>query len=132
LKFYCSSLYRWLAAGFAFLFINSVFMLILVEFFQFHTFWATLISAELCTILRFFVNEHWVFRVGGPFWRRLWQYHLANAASFIVWMTVANTLIAFGMHYLLASVAAVCVSVVTSLVTNFLWVWRHRQPPYLA
>ena len=101
-------------------------MLVLVELLKFHTFAATLISAEICTILRFFINEHWVFRIGGPFWKRFWQFHVANASSFLIWLIVANALIHSGVHYLIASVLAVGISILTSLFTNFLWVWRHK------
>jgi putative flippase GtrA len=119
-----SPLFRWLTAGGAFLFINSIFMVVLVEYFTLKALWATLISAELCTILRFFVNEHWVFKGIGPVWKRLWQYHVANAGSFAVWMIVANLLIHWGIHYLLASALAVGISTMVSMASNFLWVWR--------
>lgn len=101
-------------------------MMVLVENLKFHTFNATFISAELCTILRFFINEHWVFRMGGPFWKRFWQFHLANASSFVIWLIVANYLIHLGIHYLISSVLAVGISILTSLFTNFLWVWRQQ------
>lgn len=126
--FYHSALFRWLSAGLIFLFINSIFMVVEVEYFKLKALWATLISAELCTVLRFFVNEHWVFKGVGPVWKRLLQYHLANAGSFVVWMIVANLLIHWGIHYLLASALAVGISIMTSLASNFLWVWRKRDP----
>jgi putative flippase GtrA len=101
-------------------------MVILVEYFQLKTLWATLISAELCTILRFFVNEHWVFKGIGSVWKRLLQYHMANVGSFVVWMLTANLLMYWGIHYLLASVLAVGISVMASMASNFLWVWKKK------
>jgi putative flippase GtrA len=126
--FYHSALFRWLSAGLVFLFINSIFMVVEVEYFKLKALWATLISAELCTVLRFFVNEHWVFKGVGPVWKRLLQYHLANAGSFVAWMIVANLLIHWGIHYLLASALAVAVSIMASMASNFLWVWRKLDP----
>jgi putative flippase GtrA len=126
--FYHSPLFRWLAAGLVFIFINSIFMVVLVECFQLKALWATLISAELCTVLRFFVNEHWVFKGIGPVWKRLLQYHAANAGSFVVWMIVANLMIHWGIHYLLASTLAVGISIMASMASNFLWVWRKLDP----
>jgi putative flippase GtrA len=112
----------------AFIFINSIFMVVLLEYFKLQALWATLISAELCTILRFFVNEHWVFKGIGPVWKRLLQYHVANAGSFVVWMIAANLLIHWGIHYLLASALAVGISITASMASNFLWVWRRLDP----
>jgi putative flippase GtrA len=129
--FYHSALFRWLSAGLAFIFINSIFMVVEVEYFKLKALWATLVSAELCTVLRFFVNEHWVFKGVGPAWKRLLQYHLANAGSFLVWMMVANLLIHWGIHYLIASALAVGISIMVSMASNFLWVWRkidHSRP----
>ncbi len=126
--FYHSPLFRWLAAGMVFIFINSIFMVVLVEYFKLKALWATLISAELCTVLRFFVNEHWVFKGVGPVGKRFLQYHAANAGSFVVWMIAANLLIHWGIHYLLASALAVGISVMASMATNFLWVWRKIDP----
>jgi putative flippase GtrA len=126
--FYHSPLFRWLAAGLAFIFINSIFMVGLVEYFKLQALWATLISAELCTILRFFVNEHWVFKGIGPVWKRLLQFHVASAGSFVVWVIAANLLIHWGIHYLLASALAVGISVMASMASNFLWVWRKLDP----
>lgn len=123
-----SPLLRWLATGVAFIFINSIFMVGLVEYFKLDAIWVTLISAELCTILRFFVNEHWVFKGIGPVWKRLWQYHVANAGSFVVWIIAANLLIHWGIHYLLASALAVGISTMVSMASNFLWVWRKLDP----
>jgi putative flippase GtrA len=70
-------------------------------------FFATLISAEICTVLRFFVNENWVFRTGQHCWVRLGQFHIANATAFIFWLAVTNLLVLKGVYYQLASVAGV-------------------------
>lgn len=84
------------------------------------------VQAELCTILRFLVNDRWVFGHPRPTWRRLAQYHMANAGGFAVWWTIANFLQRNGVNYLLASVLAAACSSGVSLVSDFLWVWRKR------
>lgn len=129
IDFLYSPLFRWLAAGFSFLFVNALIMSMLIEVFKFRIFIASVISAELCTILRFFVNERWVFAGTGPIWTRFWKYHVANATSFVVWLSIVNLLVILGVHYLIASVLAVGISVLTSLATNFLWVWRKKSSP---
>lgn len=103
-------------------------MWIFVEKFHLAVFVATLISAEACTVLRFLVNENWVFHTRQHCWFRLGQFHVANAAAFIIWLAVTNLLVLKGVHYQLASVAGVGCSFGASFISNFFWVWRkHHQ-----
>jgi putative flippase GtrA len=118
---------RWFAAGLAFMGINTVVLYGLVGLGNMTVPLATLVAAEACTLLRFFVNHYWVFRLRRPTAGNLVSYHVANAGAFAVWWLTANLLTFFGMHYLLASIAAVGASTLLSLWTNFLWIWRHRH-----
>jgi putative flippase GtrA len=90
---------------------------------------ATLLSAEVCTLLRFLLNEYWVFGIPKLSWRRLWQFHVANAGAFLVWWIAANVLTNAGLNYLLASVLAVGLSTGVSFASNFFWIWRRKHPP---
>src|SRR5256885_4110456 len=63
---------------------------------------ATLFSAEIATVLRFFVNNRWVFDRRAATWRGLWQFHWANAGGFLVWWCISNLLPRYGVHYLIA------------------------------
>jgi putative flippase GtrA len=87
---------------------------------------ATTISTELPLLLRFLINDRWVFGNRRPTWARLWQFHLASAGGAIVWWIVANALPRFGVHYLIASLAGTACSVCFSMLSNFLWIWRGR------
>jgi putative flippase GtrA len=121
---------RWFAAGLLFMGVNTLALYLLVQHAHIRVFLATLLSAEICTLLRFLMNQHWVFRASTPSWRRLWQYHLANAGAFVVWWLGTNLLCAVGVNYLLASIAAVTLSTGFSFASNFYWVWRsHHIPP---
>ena len=122
-----TAIFRWIVIGAAFLIFNAIFMWILVEKIHLAVFFATVLSAEVCTILRFFVNEHWVFRTGRCCWIRLGQFHGANAGAFFLWLVVTNLLVGKGVHYQLASVAGVGCSVGASFVSNFFWVWRQHH-----
>jgi putative flippase GtrA len=88
---------------------------------------STLVQSELCNLLRFFAVDRWVFNIRRPTLKRLWQYHIANAAAFGVWWLGANALKEAGMNYLLASLVAMLGSVGVSLLSNFGWVWKRRQ-----
>lgn len=123
-----TAIFRWISVGASFLFFNAIFMWIFVEKIHLAVFVATVISAEVCTVLRFSVNEHWVFRTGQHCWVRLGQFHIANGAAFIIWLALTNLLVLNGLHYQLASLAGVACSVGASFLSNFLWVWRkHHQ-----
>ncbi|ACB75005.1 GtrA family protein [Opitutus terrae] len=88
---------------------------------------STFVQSETCNLLRFFVNDRWVFGRRRPTWRRLVQYHVANALGFAVWWAGANALKAIGVHYLLASVLAMAGSFGVSWMTNFYWIWRKHH-----
>lgn len=118
---------RWFTAGLVFMGINTVILYALVEWARMTVPVATLVAAEACTLLRFFVNHYWVFRRRNPTLRDLAGYHVANGGAFAMWWGVANILTYLGMHYLLASIAAVGVSTLFSLWTNFTWIWKARR-----
>ena len=120
------SLSRWWAVGLVFTGWGLLSMYWLKDRWQVPLMMASVIVAETGTILRFLVNDRWVFGHYRPTLKRLWQYHIANAGSFVVWWAVCNALPFFGVHYLLAFVAATACSVGFSILSNFLWVWRGR------
>jgi putative flippase GtrA len=115
---------RWWLAGVAFLAFNLVSLYLLHGLFSLSLAWATLACAEVGTVLRFLINDRWVFGHQRPTWVRLWQFHVANAGGFAIWWSVSNLLSRFGVHYLLASVGGTACSLLFSVVTSFLWVWR--------
>ena len=89
--------------------------------------WATVSSAELCTIARYVINDTWVFGNPHPTWKRCWEYHVANFSSFFLWSFIIIVLgNKFHLDHRLAAVLATVVSVSWSMVTNFLWIWRVK------
>jgi putative flippase GtrA len=86
---------------------------------------ATLISSEITLLLRFLINDRWVFGHSTPNWTRLWQYHVASAGGTSIWWIVTNTLPRFGVHYMIASTAGTACSVFFSMLSNFFWIWRR-------
>ena len=120
-------LLRWCGAGVAFMAVTSALLYTFVEFAGLPVPVATLITAEICTLLRFLVNHYWVFRQRDPTWRQCFEYHVATAGGFVTWWVVSNVLTLFGVHYLLASVFAVPFSALVNLAGSFLWVWGKRR-----
>jgi putative flippase GtrA len=120
------SLGRWWIVGVIFLGWSTGVLYLLVSFARMPLTIASLITAEVGTILRFFVNARWVFGHRRPTRLRFWQYHVANAGGFAIWWSVCNLLPLFGVHFLFASLAATACSVGLSMLTNFLWIWRRH------
>lgn len=120
-----NSVVRWLVVGAVFTGANSAALFVLVGKLHFSLGLATLLAAEASTLLRFLINDRWVFNSPIPTWRRLWQYHWANAGSFLVWWIVSNALPHLGVHYLIAAIIGTVASVGLSIFTNFRWIWRR-------
>ena len=80
----------------------------------------------LFLLLRFVVNDRWVFRQSQITLQRLWQYHVAMASSFMVWWVTTNAIVFFGGHYMVATVIGMACSILISIGTNFFWIWTRR------
>lgn len=113
--------------GLAFLGVGTALLYIAVGRLHMPLMLGTLLSAEVTLLIRFFINDRWVFGYRFPTWVRLWQFHLAGAGGFAIWWVVANFLPLLGVHYLVASAAGSASSMFLSIITNFFWIWR--KPP---
>ncbi|MGH8129229.1 MAG: GtrA family protein [Steroidobacteraceae bacterium] len=123
---FTAAMLRWWIVGVSFVAVNVGFLYLFVDLLRWPIVLATFVAAEAGTLLRFLANDRWVFGRRRPTWGRLWQYHVANAASLGIWWSATNVFAFLGVHYLLASILAMACSVLLSMVTNFLWIWRHR------
>lgn len=128
-KVFAMPLMRWLAAGFVFMGVSSFFLFLFVDILGTRVPVGTLLTLEASTLLRFYVNEKWVFASQSMSWRRLGHYHVANAGASAVWWIAANLLNYYGVHHILAALLAVGFSTGVSMASNFLWVWRTKHPP---
>ena len=120
-------LLKWGGAGLAMMAINTMLLFLFVDAGGLSVPVATFLGAEACTLLRFVINHYWVFGQRNPTFSSCVRFHLANAGAFAVWWVTANLLTLFGVHYLVAGIAAVGCSILISLTTNFLWIWRTRR-----
>ncbi|HTP31266.1 MAG TPA: GtrA family protein [Candidatus Acidoferrales bacterium] len=120
------SLTRWWIVGMAFLLVGTGILYVARDILRLPVILATPVAAELTLLVRFLANDSWVFGQGNPTWRRLWQFHVASAGGFVIWMAVTNGLYQLGVQYLIASVIGSACSMCFSIVTNFLWVWRGK------
>ena len=119
-------LLKWLLVGVLFAIFNVVTLYILIDLLMIPIMVSTVVAAEVGTLIRFFVNDHWVFEQTRPTWRRLIQYHVANAGGVAIWWAVTNTVVLIGWHYTLASLCGMAISMQISILTNFFWIWRRR------
>ena len=118
---------RWWVVGLSFIGIGMGILYALVDVLKLPLVLGSIVGAEVGTVLRFLVNDRWVFRHRRPTWIRLAQFHVASAGGAAIWWTVANLLPRFGIHYLAASLIGSGCSMVLSLITNFLWIWRRSS-----
>lgn len=123
---------RWLVVAVGFSAVSIGMLYVLVDWVGVSLLLATFLSAEIATILRFFVNNRWVFDDRTGTWKGLWQFHCANAGGFVVWWSITNLLPHYGINYLIAATAGIGGSVGISMLTNFLWIWRSRGRPEAA
>ena len=122
---------RWLVVGAGFYFIGLAGLFLSVDVLRMPMLVATFLVAESTTLVRYVVNDRWVFKEQHLSWKRLWQFHAGNAGGFLVWWTLANLLPLVGVHYLIASTLGVGCSMVSTIVAHFLWIWRKSldSPP---
>jgi putative flippase GtrA len=119
---------RWWIVGLFFTFANIPILYLFDKILRMPSWLALVLASELVTIVRFFVNDRWVFGYTFPTWQRLWQYHIANFGSFVIWFGVSLILrYAFSVDTVLAGLIATVFSVGFSMVTNFLWIWRKPK-----
>ena len=121
------ALTRWFLVGVAFLAVGSGILYVFKDLLAMPLAAATVVSGEITLLIRFFINDSWVFGNHRPAWRRLWQFHIAAAGGFGIWFAVTLGLARLGLHYMLANVIGSATSMCFSIATNFLWVWRKRS-----
>jgi len=121
------SLGRWWIVGVAFYGVGMGTLYLFHDILGMTLILATLMAAEFTTLIRFVINDRWVFGHLRPTWRRLWQYHVAGAGGTAIWWTVSNILPRFGVYYLVAATIGTGCSVFFSMFTNFLWIWRGKH-----
>ena len=115
---------KWGCVGLLFMAIGVSLLYFFVDILALKVWVASLLTGEISTLLRYFINCFWVFGLSKISLNDCLKYHIANIAGFIIWMITANVLTLLGFHYLLAGVFAVAFSVVFSFFTNFFWVWK--------
>ena len=116
---------RWLLVAVGFSAASIALLYLFVEALHLPIIAATLVSAEVATLLRFFVTNRWVFDRKRATWLALWQFHCANAAAFGVWWAITNLLSHYGVYYLVAASAAIAGSSGFNFLTSFFWIWRR-------
>jgi len=123
---------KWWIVGISFIAVNLVLLYLFIDILGLTVFVSTLIATEIGTVMRFLVNDRWVFGHRTPTWGRLWQYHVATAGGIVIWLSMTNLITWWGIHYAIASVVAMACSVFVSMLTNFLWIWRHKHGAAVA
>jgi putative flippase GtrA len=115
---------RWWIVGLAFTGAGLFVLYVLRDVMHMPLVAATSAGGEVTLLVRFLINDRWVFGHQRPTWTRLWKFHVAGAGGGAIWWFVANLLPRYRVHYLLAATAGTACSVIFTMATNFLWIWR--------
>jgi putative flippase GtrA len=118
---------KWWIVNLAFWLAGLGVLYVLIDLLRIPLMLGTVLAAEITTLLRFVINDRWVFGYHEPTWARLWQFHVACAGGAAIWWCIANPLARVGVHYLVASSLGSAASALFSVTTNFNWVWRARD-----
>ena len=118
-------IFKWILIGFILLFVSNLIAYFLVEFFSIPFFYSSICSAFICNILRFFINNFWIFKSDCFSFYKFYKFQIGSSFTFVVWWSLANTLVYFGVFYLLALNIAAILSTLINLFINFLWVWKN-------
>ncbi|QHU99540.1 GtrA family protein [Synechocystis sp. CACIAM 05] len=90
--------------------------------------WASVLSAEVITIIRYGAIDLWAFRNPNLSWQRCWEYHVANFSGFFLWSLIIVILgNKLSWDHKIAAIVATMITVFWSMATNFLWVWRKPK-----
>ena len=85
---------------------------------------ASAVAAELLILLKFVLNDRFVFNHTWPTFGRLARYHGASAGALVVyWLTLNALNLLLGLEYVAAFLVGTAAAFTWSLLTNFLWVW---------
>jgi putative flippase GtrA len=121
---------RWVLLGVTASLLELAFLRVLVELVQWPLPLATAVAAEVLILVKFLVNDRFVFGHAWPSLTRLIRYHGASAGALIVYWLVLNALsLLGGVPYVAAFVVGTAAAFTWSLITNFLWVWEQHNLP---
>ena len=124
---YSRTFLKWASGGMLLMLISLFLIHNFVVYLHFTVSVATALAAEICTLIRFVINNYWVFGRESFSIRGCMEFHLANFGTFIIWWVAANSLHLIGIHYLLATIMAVGLSVIVSFASTFFWVWKSSD-----
>lgn len=116
---------RWIAVALFFVAVDLAALSILIDGLGLAVWIASLIEGEAAALVRFLLNDRFVFGNRYPTLGRLWRYHVATAVAMAAWWAGLNVAVALGNHYAFGVIAGSGLSFGVSLASNFLWVWRR-------
>jgi putative flippase GtrA len=120
-------LVRWIGVAVLFYLFGLLLLRTMIEVLKLPLTGSTLVIQEVTVIIRYAVNDRWVFDEKRLSWTRLWQFHIASLGGAAVWLILTNVLSKLGVNYLLASTIGTASSMLVTMASNFLWIWHKRS-----
>ena len=119
----------WVLLGVAASLLELALLRLLVERLNWPLPLSTAVAAEVLILVKFLVNDRFVFGHTWPTLARLLKYHGASAGALLAYWSVVNSLaVVFSLPYMIAFFIGTAAAFAWSLATNFLWVWAPPRP----
>lgn len=127
-----NKLLAWILSGFSLVILSNLITYMLVDYFSIIFIIASTFAGISCNILRFFINNFWIFKEKRFRLKSFIRFQLGNSFSFVVWWLIANLLVKGGLNYLIAINIATTVSTLLNLFINFFWVWGTSKKKLIS
>jgi putative flippase GtrA len=114
----------WLVYGVVTTLISTVILFIFVDVLKLQLPIASAFAGELSLLIRFLLNNFFIFKIQNIKIQTLFKFHLAMGLGFIIWWSITNILFGIGFHYILAGLTATLIATLFNLLSNFLYVWK--------
>jgi putative flippase GtrA len=122
-KVFISRVFIWLAFGLFITLLSTLILYFFVESLEIHLPIATALSGEISLLIRYFLNNYFVFNKKSFKLMNCLKFHIAMLLGFSIWWILTNILSVIGLHYIIAALSATLISTLINLITNFKWVW---------
>lgn len=115
---------KWFAIGVLLVLFSNFVTYVFVENLGYKFYIASTIAAMVSNVMRFCINNYWIFKNRTFGFANFIKFQIGSGLSFFTWWAIANTLVLFDVHYLVAVNLAAVISTLINLIVNFLWVWK--------
>src|SRR4051794_6549952 len=94
---------RWWTGWIVLFFVGLAVLYFFEEVWKIPLLLGSLVAAEVTPVVRYGINDWWVFRERRPSWARFCRFHVVSVGGFLIWWVMTNLLAHWGVYYMFAS-----------------------------